>query len=97
LSVRECIWVSIWKVWMCTSRLDNLTNFIGPVQIESFNIGINCRYYVTGQGLWGKHSQLSWTFTKICMVIQYFITWLPFTSRGKKIAWKTSGSQKYSV
>jgi hypothetical protein len=26
LSVHECHWVSIWKVWMLTSRVANLTN-----------------------------------------------------------------------
>jgi hypothetical protein len=40
LSVHKWLWVSIWKVKMCTSRVVNL-KITGTNQIESLNIGIN--------------------------------------------------------
>jgi hypothetical protein len=49
------------------------TKFIGPVQIESLNIEIDLRFYVTGQRLWEKHAQLSQTIAKIHVVLLYFI------------------------
>jgi hypothetical protein len=39
-----------------------------------------------------KHAQLSWTITKMCTVLPYFIALL---QRAKKIVWKISGLQKY--
>ena len=47
---------------------------------------------------YGKHIHLYQTIVKIHnMVLPYFIAKLPFTSSRKKIMWKTSGLQKYSV
>jgi hypothetical protein len=38
LSVHECLWVSIWKIWMRTSRVVNLTNLYGRFKLRVWTL-----------------------------------------------------------
>jgi hypothetical protein len=63
------LWVSIWKVWMRTSRVVNLTNLYGQFKLRVRTLA-SIKILCYGSK---KHTQLSLTIAKIlCMVLPYF-------------------------
>jgi hypothetical protein len=93
LSVRECLWVSIFKVWMRTFTLVNLTNLKGWFKLRVWTLAsiLDIMLRVNGYGktftaFLGHCQDTYGTSVLHCLVTVYF--------NMKEIVWKTSGSQK---
>jgi hypothetical protein len=93
-------WTPIECAWMPLSMYldglnahlydDQFNKFMGPVQLESLNIGINWDLMLTVK-------KTCIPFSNYCQDMYGTSVLLLYTSTCKKIVWKTSGLQKYDV